>query len=258
MIFKSLLILSVAVCQSAFAQDKLTVVYPKGSHVLYLQTLKSKIKPVEVTTHDPVYETKKTFVGFPLKDVLALAGPIPEDSDEVSFVALDGYAPSLPSKEVFSSASFIVFAEKGKNTLPKKGKTILAPFYLVWEKEGEIPHHYPRPYQLARIEFVKFKEKFGGMYPAELDKNETEKRGFIVFKNNCNKCHTINGVGGTMGPELNYPKNITEYWIENQILEFIKNPAKFRARSQMPPVDKLKENELNELMAYLRFMKSHR
>jgi hypothetical protein len=53
------------------------------------------------------------------------------------------------------------------------------------------------------------------------------------------KCDSLNVVGGSMAPEFNVPKNITEYWKGDNIIAFAKNPKSFRRSSIMPPVTSL-------------------
>ncbi len=56
-----------------------------------------------------------------------------------------------------------------------------------------------------------------------------------------------------MGPELNYPKNVTEYWKPDQLKLFIKNPADFRHDSKMPRLE-LQDDQIDLILEYLTFM----
>jgi len=60
-----------------------------------------------------------------------------------------------------------------------------------------------------------------------------------------------------MGPELNFPKNVTEYWDNNQLKAFIKNPASFRNNVKMPTLN-LSENEIEYITNYLQYMSKHK
>lgn len=84
-------------------------------------------------------------------------------------------------------------------------------------------------------------------------------RGFGLFQRNWGICQALNGVGGQMGPELNYPKNITEYWRSlTDIKAFVKNPTSYRHASKMPVVTHLSNNELDEIARYLQYMAGHK
>jgi cytochrome c2 len=72
------------------------------------------------------------------------------------------------------------------------------------------------------------------------------------------KCHGINKVGGVMGPEFNYPKNITEYWDTEDIWAFVQNPQSFRYSSSMPAQTDLKREGFDEIIAYLEVMKDYK
>ncbi|MFT4639418.1 MAG: cytochrome c2 [Verrucomicrobiales bacterium] len=65
------------------------------------------------------------------------------------------------------------------------------------------------------------------------------RKGFDLFRKNCMVCHAIDGSGGTMGPELHSPRNVTEYWKEEMIPAFVKKPQSFRHNAKMPPMGHL-------------------
>jgi mono/diheme cytochrome c family protein len=82
--------------------------------------------------------------------------------------------------------------------------------------------------------------------------------GFELFRENCMKCHSVNQIGGTMGPEFNHPKNITKYWNTADIIAFAKQPASFRDNSRMPPMEHLSDNELQLIVQYLAYLAEKR
>ncbi len=242
--------------------QQLDITIGENSRSFALTDLKKKLKEVRVTNLDPVYKVKKTFVGFKLKDLIELAGPIPTELDEVSFIAKDGYAPSMGVSELSLQNGILAYRESSRASgfpvyLSPGKKISFEPFYLVWENEEKVPENYPRPYQLVRIEFKKFTEKFKGMYPKEIEGNSAVKKGFTVYRGLCFRCHSINGLGGSLGPELNSPNNITEYWHKSALKKFIKGPAAFRANSKMPDVP-LSDEDIDQVLAYLEFMKSYK
>lgn len=227
-----------------------------------LSLLKTKLKSQSVTNIDPVYKTKKTFVGFKLKDLLELVGPIPTELDEVSFVAIDGYAPSIGVSDLATQSGLIAYREAAResgfpSTVSNGKKITFEPFYLVWENEKSVPEHFPRPYQLTKIAFTKFTEKFKSIYPKEVESDEESKRGFTLYRGLCFRCHSVNGIGGTLGPELNAPNNILEYWNKTALKNFIKNPSGFRANSKMPQLS-LSDKDIDDILEYFDKMKSHK
>jgi cytochrome c2 len=56
-----------------------------------------------------------------------------------------------------------------------------------------------------------------------------------------------------MGPELNYPKSVTEYWVETELVDYIINPASFRNKVKMPPLGITKQQS-EEIVGYLKYM----
>jgi cytochrome c1 len=63
----------------------------------------------------------------------------------------------------------------------------------------------------------------------------------------------MNQQGGKVGPDLNAPRSIVTYRSEYMIKEFIKHPSVYRY-TQMPDYPDLTVQDLNNLIAYFRYM----
>ena len=129
-----------------------------------------------------------------------------------------------------------------------------SPAYLVWDLAVD-DHQHSFPYGVVGIQFVEKKTEYLKALPQTNDARI--KEGFLLFKEKCIKCHTINQEGGTVGPELNFPKSVTEYWKIEQLKLFIKNPADFRLNSKMP-VLALDDKQIALIVDYLTFMSAQK
>jgi cytochrome c2 len=256
----SVLILSAV---PAFAQN-LDVITPTKSVTLPLTEMKSKLKTYKIKIDDPVYKAIKEFDAFDLKDVLQMAGAeASESADEIIFGTVDGYQPNMLYSVLKDHRALLAYQEHatpGRFALITQGKTKISPwpFYLVWEEGIKKGLNVPWPYQLIKIEVVDWKRKFPLVVPAGITGDKPEMRGFVLFKSECIRCHSINLQGGDLGPELNAPKNVTEYWKPDVLRAFIHNTADFRFKSKMPSFEKLKSSQLDDLIAYLKYMKGHK
>ncbi|NDD92427.1 hypothetical protein EBZ37_10115 [bacterium] len=148
---------------------------------------------------------------------------------------------------------------KGDVSPPKK--VSLGPLYLVWENindqsvrtEGD----YGWPFQVDRMELVDFGARFPRLAPPS-NASAQAKLGFAAFRIHCLKCHSLNGEGGKVGPELNFPKNVTEYWRPGLLKAWILNPASFRYGSAMPAISHALPNRAevaDHVLAYLQAMR---
>jgi cytochrome c2 len=147
-------------------------------------------------------------------------------------------------------------APKGRawEILMKNGQeTKMEPFYVVYEGVSADDIAYKWPYNLVKIHFAPLHENDAALQP----KDEAALAGYELFKNRCQTCHSINKIGGKMGPELNYPKSVTEYWKTDDLKAFIQNPAAYRNEVKMPNLG-IKPEEATEIVKYLSYMSEHK
>jgi len=128
------------------------------------------------------------------------------------------------------------------------------PFYIVYTSISEKDSLYKWPYNLVRIYLEPLNKSTIELYPL---KNRKLESGYTLFKNQCLTCHAINGIGGTMGPELNYPKSVTEYWKEKELVEYIVNPASFRNKVKMPTLG-ISKQQSQQIVDYLKYMSENK
>ena len=204
---------------------------------------------------DVVFKGPKTYRAFPLvANLLANLNLETTHTDlEVVFKCLDGYAPHMPLEKVLSGKGFLAYKDLDIKTNENWADSLsqkLSPFYLVWQNADQ--ESYVWPYALTEIQLKSSKEAF----QAALPENKKHYRGFELFSTHCMKCHSVNKVGGTMGPEFNFPTNITTYWTKDNIRKFIKEPTAYRYNSKMPPIGQTINNDQFEaIYDYLESMK---
>ena len=221
---------SLGIASGTTSQIKLQT--PDRTQAFTLNELQAKLPVTSMEVEDPVYKTKKIYEGFLLTDVFRLMGNAP--GDEIAFHCRDGYSPTLSVSKSAEKKGLLAFREKGAPggwAKFQQGKTWMtpAPFYVVWNTTEE---SFPWPYQLVGIEIIQFSKKYDRIYPVGEPKNSAVFRGFETFKNDCLRCHSLNLQGGDLGPELNIPRNITEYRDDKILTLFIHDPSAFRARSK--------------------------
>lgn len=211
-------------------------------------------------TYDPVFKRTKKYEAIPLKpylEKLIATQNLDRANTEIIFLCKDGYNPSMSLAKVMDAEPFLAIkdleAATGKNWADTlNGKW--SPFYLIWPNHAKSTKGYTWPYGLK---FLQFKAS-DAAYKAAMPSDKKQLAGFKQYKAKCMKCHSVNKVGGVMGPEFNIPKNITEYWQIKDIKAFVKNPYAYRYNSKMPPVEGIKDKELDQIIAYLTYMKGQK
>jgi len=214
--------------------------------------------------NDPVYHKKKKYnavsASFLIKNEIDLSKIDPKNT-KIVFECIDGYKPEMPLDLFLKAKPYLAFkdidAPKGSKweKIHKNGNEMSAdPFYIVYESVSEKDIRYKWPYNLVKIHLEPLNKSTKELFPI---KNKELESGYTLFKNYCITCHSLNGIGGKMGPELNYPKSVTEYWKEDQLVDYIVNPASFRDKVKMPTLG-ISKQQSQEIVDYLKYMSENK
>jgi mono/diheme cytochrome c family protein len=221
-----------------------------------------------ISIEDPYYGRRKNFLACPLRDVLRKGFGVSDGELarlDVVFRASDGYAKPTAGKLLTEDGGWLAFTDADRGTLDSpawdpidRRQVDPAPFYVVWEKEAQRDtHRYPWPYQLVQVELTSLARAYPLTVPTGAAAGSPELTGYDLFRSECIACHAINGQGGKVGPELNVPRSIVEYRPEEQIKQYIRDPASFRYTS-MPAHRHFDDGQLDSLVAYFRAMSRHK
>jgi cytochrome c2 len=240
------------------APAELELTDEKGKHTkLSLEQILALAPGRIVETRDDQYGKKKRFNAFSLGALLdKTIGREGVRSNEILLKALDGYVVSIAGSRLYDGEAYIAFDDMDAPGFAPIGPKLVnpGPFYLVWLRDEQHDLvQWPRPYQLVSIGIGSYSARFPHTIPSDGDALVTH--GFSIFKSLCVHCHAMNREGGHVGPELNVPKNVLEYWSEENLRVYIKNPQAFRY-GNMPPNPQLDAHDIDGLLAYLRHMQS--
>jgi mono/diheme cytochrome c family protein len=195
-----------------------------------------------VTVNDPHEHRLLVLIGVPATAVLDRAlGAAWRDAEEVVATCADGFHPAIPVRQLLEREAFVAYARADGEDFaveeaPAK-RTPVGPYYVVWKAHaGEDPPEPMWPYQVVALEATDFATRFAGAIPsAAASADARVAKGFERFRTFCLPCHTINGCGGGVGPELNYPASVTEYFSEPVLRAWIADPQQVRWNARMPP-----------------------
>lgn len=221
-----------------------------------------------VEVDDPYYGRRKRFVACPLDRVLELGFGTDAEGlgdQDVFFRARDGYLRPARARLLAEGGAHLAFADADRAQGDDPGWEPIdrrqldpGPFYLVWTGAGQNdPHHHPWPYQLVAIALTSFASTYPHAVPPDAPPDSPARAGFDLFRSRCFSCHAINGEGGRVGPELNVPRSIVEYRDVEQLKAFIRDPRSFRYTT-MPGQPDLSDGQLDALIAYFEWMRSHK
>ena len=204
---------------------------------------------------DVVLKREKTYLGVNTRKVFAMLVRefnIDTSQYDVTFICKDGYSPVVPLTQLLEGNGYIVVRDvHAKDNWEEDIKAEFSPAYLVWDIP-ENDHRHSFPYGVAHIQFVEKSARYLLATPRTSAKGPIE--GFVIFRDKCIKCHAVNGEGGVLGPELNHPKSVTEYWQPDQLKLFIRDPFAFRANSKMPRITELSDSQIELVVQYLKHM----
>lgn len=230
-----------------------------------LPWLESSFPTTEISVEHPLYEQQMTFEAIPLQPIiehLGWAGP-----GQLRFRCADGYRPVVDRADVATLGLALAYAQKTPAPadgafapIPTdRGPLDPGPFIVIAaHPEGNSHSKFSWPYQVVGVEPIEFADQYADILPKGAAEGSPAARGFQVFRTYCLSCHGLNLKGGVVGPELNIPKNITEYRTADYLRRFIDNPSAWRARSKMPAFGFLGPEKIADLIAYLTHMKDHK
>ncbi|MEQ1876166.1 MAG: cytochrome c, partial [Bdellovibrionia bacterium] len=154
--------------------------------------------------------------------------------------------------------------EDPKKPWPKlKDGRGIGPFYLIWSepKKSNIGSE-EWPFMLAGFDVKRSVEE---TFPLTAPKGGSDSvaRGYKSFQKNCFACHTLNGQGASqMGPDLNVPMSVTEYFSSDGLRSIVRDPQKVRkwpqAKMKGFTKEAISDKELDSLVEYLKHMSRNR
>jgi mono/diheme cytochrome c family protein len=261
-LFISLVILLITLAQPGWTADGPTFNLLKAdpSDLPKSQTIK--------VSHDPVYNKAKEYEAYQLAEILnkiTVPDSLKMDELVIVFTAADGYKVAMAYSDALTEQGFIAFRDNGAENKKwlgfKFGKQTMtpAPYYLVWPKKDLDEWRYPWPFQLVSLSLQPARAYFGVAAPAAANTDAQVNRGFVLFSRYCIRCHSVNLSGGKVGPELNIPKNITEYFKEQELPKFILNASAYRAGAKMPNFSGIiTTDNAQSIVHYLKHKKSEK
>lgn len=212
-----------------------------------------------VEVEDPVVGETVVYRGVAMQKLMPVVyGSGWKDLHELLITCSDGYQPSLPVEDLVHQEAYLVFerADGRPFSFEKKEADVpLGPFYLVW-RDGGRNGTGVWAYQMVGMEPITFAERFPRLTPPD-GSDEMVQRGFGQFRKHCMTCHKINGQGGDLSVELNYPVSVTEYWQPDYLERWLKDPGSIRHGTKMPtfaPGAPDRDERIAAILAYLRAM----
>lgn len=212
---------------------------------------------------DLVYRKAKRYRAVSLQRVLENSFDLnntDKQSTRLVFECNDGYLKTMPLAKAIAADGWIAVADldapADKRWLDIGGRKSPGPYYVVWRSatRGNAAK-FPWPYAVERLRIVEQDEFYQAAYPTG---TQSAVPGYHAFRKHCLSCHAVNGVGGTLGVELNMPRSVTEYWQPEDLRAFILDPSSYRLRSKMPTMKHLKSKELDSILLFLRTMAQQR
>ncbi|MFN3200287.1 MAG: c-type cytochrome [Bradymonadia bacterium] len=249
--------------------DERTFTFEQGNleRTVTVTWLKQTFPTRRVTVLHPLYGKDMTFESIPLAPVLDHLG---WTQPQIRFRCVDGYRPVVARADVAPLGLALAIAE---HPLPKQGHFSPlpldrgphdpSPFMVIAttpKSAEELPDHtkFSWPYEVVSVSPFDASTQYDAMVPVGAPEGGDVAQGYATFRTYCLSCHGVNLQGGVVGPELNIPKNITEYRDPAWLAQFIANPSAWRARDKMPGFGHLGEAKIKQVVAYLAYMKDHK
>lgn len=217
---------------------------------------------IEFKSTSPLYKNIRSYKCYNLKDILNKVKYNKSKYDVLTFIAKDDFKISIPILFIDKYISYIAIKDLSLKDsrdweIVRDGGRILdaGPYYLMWKSTDPIPNEY-WAFGVVKIQFSNMKEAYGNAIPpSQYDENII--MGFQIYQKSCSACHSINLNGGDLGVEMNVPKNFTEYYSNEYIINYAQSPTSYRANAKMPSIN-LIQKEIELFLSYLKVMKNNK
>jgi mono/diheme cytochrome c family protein len=217
---------------------------------------------------DIAYGKPMRFRAVPLPALLS-GLHVPPDS-VIETVALDGFAAQLPldlvtNTDPAKAVAWLAVEPANTPWPPLPGKPASAgPFYIVWTgAKAATIRSEQWPYQVTKLlsqpsPATRWPQL--AVDPA-LPATHEIRAGQALFVTQCLPCHMLNGAGSSdVGPDMNKPKNPTEYMTRGGLHALIRDPKAVRTwPTQIMPgfaADQMSDSEIDQVISYLAHMAS--
>ncbi len=253
------------------AEPILTIVIRGETYPFTRTQLLADTRKRVVTTYDENYKTVMTFKALPLRALLnAVPGALESTESSATVTAKDGHISHIPMRLLVGKApdqseAYLAVEDPTTPWLLRQGKS-LGPFRLQWTDQAKSAINEGHwTYSIQQITITDPpSQRFPALRPSEsMQSNPTIMNGFTVFQRTCLPCHTLNRAGEShLGPDLNVPYSPVEYFGEQRLATFVRDPQSLREWSggRMRPIDKeaLSDKELSDLIHYLKHMSTRK
>jgi len=256
---------------SLLPEPSLSFIFPDEMGTFRMRSLSlsqiSKLNPAPITYVDPLFGRPKTYMAVRLKDILDLGfGPQWRDSvySDIELTSKASYKATATLYTLKDDGGYIAIADHSV-AIPSTWETFPAslggtragldpgPFYLFWlgVNQTEI-NDYLWFWQIKSLKLMRFEDKYPRVIPIAASKGTDVYEGYMLFRDHCIRCHSMDRQGGKIGPDLGAPRNVTTYRDDKTLFGFIKKPSEFRY-TKMPDFDQtLTDLNIRKIMSYLK------
>lgn len=198
-----------------------------------------------------------------------------KQSDTVELISSDNFAVLVPAKYVLNCANHTPIGYLAIETADKPWPKLLhnnpdkshadegtaGPFAVIWVNAANLSNEY----WAWKVVTIKVHDKLDPKIYLNAPSTDDKQvlNGYHIYVSHCAACHTINKIGkAVIGPDLNIPRNPTEYYSDVTLKKFIRDPQSVRKKKNDhmsgTSEETLSNKDLNDLVVYLRYMSKHK